>query len=349
MRIGYLRISKSLQTPLWSYVRSLCQSSVLQAWVTQALLRPNSCQPSKGLSSHAHGNWQTMKRHIFSPVAWHTKQIGRVVRSALSGEAYAMSSSLDKLTWIRCMWGYIKDPSFAWHKPEKSLCAEPPGLMITDGKFLKDLVIKTAVPNCQEWRATIEVMLLKYRQIIPNAAGSALLPCWQAVWRSPWTQPFYAQFCSWEYSESMMKKWPSNRTRTGSMVLHGWSNRTLKIDQCEFSNLSLLNAPSIVSCQGKHIHHVPFDSWLKANFSERGVKISSAAIGLSVWWRVDSLGFGWIDIYIFGVVANTPVIHINYILVNKKDLVSIFRWERLPVELGSDPTTYIYNDIYIYL
>ena len=74
---------------------------------------------------------------------------------------------------------------------------------------------------------------------------------------------------------------------------------------------------------------MPFDSWLKANFSERGVKIS----------RVDSLGFGWIDIYIFGLVANTPVIHINYILVNKKDLVSIFRWERLPVELGSDPTT----------
>ena len=97
----------------------------------------------------------------FSPVAWHTKQIGRVVRSTLSAEAYAMSSSLDKLTWIRCMWGYIKDPSFAWHKPEKSLCVEPPGLMITDCKSLYDLVTKTAVPNCQEWRTTIEVMLLK--------------------------------------------------------------------------------------------------------------------------------------------------------------------------------------------
>ena len=97
----------------------------------------------------------------FSPVAWHTKQIGRVVRSTLSAEAYAMSSSLDKLTWIRCMWGYIKDPSFAWHKPEKSLCVEPPGLMITHCKSLYDLVTKTAVPNCQEWRTTIEVMLLK--------------------------------------------------------------------------------------------------------------------------------------------------------------------------------------------
>ena len=33
--------------------------------------------------------------------------------------------------------------------------------MITDCKSLYDLVTKTAVPNCQEWRTTIEVMLLK--------------------------------------------------------------------------------------------------------------------------------------------------------------------------------------------
>jgi len=44
----------------------------------------------------------------FSPIVWHSKQIGRVVRSTLSAEAYAMSSSLDKLTWIRCMWGLNK-------------------------------------------------------------------------------------------------------------------------------------------------------------------------------------------------------------------------------------------------
>ena len=97
----------------------------------------------------------------FSPIVWHTKQIGRVVRSTLSAEAYAMSSSLDKLTWIRCMWGYIKNPAFEWHRPEKALCSEHPGLMITDCKSLFDLVTKTAVPNCQEWRTTIEVMLLK--------------------------------------------------------------------------------------------------------------------------------------------------------------------------------------------
>ena len=60
--------------------------------------------------------------------------------------------------------------------------------------------------------------------------------------------------------------------------------------------MSLLNAPSIVSCQGKHIHHVPFALWLEANFSEIGVKISSAAIGLAV---VKSGLFGiWLDRYL---------------------------------------------------
>ena len=33
--------------------------------------------------------------------------------------------------------------------------------MITDWKSLYDLITKNAVPNCQEWRTTIEVMLLK--------------------------------------------------------------------------------------------------------------------------------------------------------------------------------------------
>ena len=97
----------------------------------------------------------------FSPIVWHSKQIGRVVRSTLSAEAYSMSSSLDKLTWIRCIWGYIKNPDFQWYRPETSLKNEHKGLMITDCKSLYDLITKNAVPNCQEWRTTIEVMLLK--------------------------------------------------------------------------------------------------------------------------------------------------------------------------------------------
>lgn len=101
------------------------------------------------------------KPSTFSPIAWSSKQIGRVVRSTLSAEAYAMSSSLDKLNWIRCMWGFILSPSFRWQRPEVSLPTLPKALLVTDCKSLYDLVTKLATPNCEEWRTTIEVMLIK--------------------------------------------------------------------------------------------------------------------------------------------------------------------------------------------
>ena len=103
-----------------------------------------------------------------TPISWNSKQIGRVVRSTLSAEAYAMSSSLDKLTWIRCMWEFIKSPNFRWSKPEEALKETNRGLLITDCKSLYDLITKLAVPNCQEWRTTIEVRLIK-EQIKDNA------------------------------------------------------------------------------------------------------------------------------------------------------------------------------------
>ena len=97
----------------------------------------------------------------FSRIAWSTKQIGRVVRSTLSAGAFSMSSSVDKLNWVRCMWGYIQDPKFTWQHPELALKGLPKALLITDCKSLFDLMTKVAVPNCQEWRTTIEVMLIK--------------------------------------------------------------------------------------------------------------------------------------------------------------------------------------------
>eukprot|EP00435_Cladocopium_sp_Y103_P051036 s1582_g15.t1 len=101
------------------------------------------------------------KSSEISPMSWNSKQIGRVVRSTLSAEAYAMSSSLDKLTWLRCLWHYILSPTFKWQYPEKSLQSCLKALLITDCKSLYDLVTKLAVPNCEEWRTTVEVMLIK--------------------------------------------------------------------------------------------------------------------------------------------------------------------------------------------
>eukprot|EP00435_Cladocopium_sp_Y103_P005105 s4875_g1.t1 len=76
----------------------------------------------------------------FSPISWATKQIGRVVRSTLSAEAYAMSSSVDKLNWIRCIWGVIQSPKFQWQHPEVALQGLPKALLITDCKSLYDLM-----------------------------------------------------------------------------------------------------------------------------------------------------------------------------------------------------------------
>ena len=101
------------------------------------------------------------KSSDISPMSWNSKQIGRVVRSTLSAEAYAMSSSLDKLTWLRCLRHYILSPTFKWQYPEKSLQSCLKALLITDCKSLYDLVTKLAVPNCEESRTTVEVMLIK--------------------------------------------------------------------------------------------------------------------------------------------------------------------------------------------
>ena len=78
-----------------------------------------------------------------------------------SAAAYSISSSLDKLTWIRTMSGYIKSLDFDGSKPELSLKGELKGLMITDCKSLYDLIAKNAVPNCPECRTAIEIVLLK--------------------------------------------------------------------------------------------------------------------------------------------------------------------------------------------
>ena len=58
-----------------------------------------------------------------------------------------MSSSLDRLTWIRWMWGFSKSPDFAWHGPERSLEGEHKELMITDCKSLFGLI--ASLPKMQ--------------------------------------------------------------------------------------------------------------------------------------------------------------------------------------------------------
>ena len=98
-----------------------------------------------------------------SPLVWISKKIPRVVRSTLSAEAYAMSKSVDTLGWVRCLWGCIHLHQFPWQDPYRSSRLLNEALIITDCKSLFDLVTRTAMPACEEFRTTLEVLLIKQR------------------------------------------------------------------------------------------------------------------------------------------------------------------------------------------
>ena len=99
----------------------------------------------------------------FTPLVWISKRISRVVRSTLSADAYAMSKSVDTLGWIRAMWGCINLPDFEWSRPREAFHKMHPALIITDCKSLYDLVTRTALPSCEEYRTTLEVLLIRQR------------------------------------------------------------------------------------------------------------------------------------------------------------------------------------------
>ena len=98
-----------------------------------------------------------------SPITWMSKKISRVVRSTLSAEAYALSKSVDMLGWVRTLWGCIHVGQFPWSEPEKAFPKLHAAILVTDCKSLYDLVTRTAIPSCQEYRTTLEVLLIRQR------------------------------------------------------------------------------------------------------------------------------------------------------------------------------------------
>ena len=65
-------------------------------------------------------------------MTWVSKKIPRVVRSTLSAEAYSMSKAVDVLGWVRSLWGVVH-------------------------------IDKLATPACEEYKTTLEVLLIKQR------------------------------------------------------------------------------------------------------------------------------------------------------------------------------------------
>ena len=98
-----------------------------------------------------------------SPLTWSSKKIARVVRSTLSAEAFSMSRSVDKLGWLRLLWGSLNIHEFNWREPPKGFHQLPKATIVTDCKSLFDLVTRTAMPSCEEYRTTLEVLLIRER------------------------------------------------------------------------------------------------------------------------------------------------------------------------------------------
>ena len=70
---------------------------------------------------------------------------------------------MDILGWVRALWGCINVPAFHWQNLEECFKTLNPALIVTDCKSLYDLVTRTATPSCEEFRTTLEVLLIKQR------------------------------------------------------------------------------------------------------------------------------------------------------------------------------------------
>ena len=100
---------------------------------------------------------------VICPIAWSSRKIPRVVRSTLSAEATALSGSLDRLSWLRILWAWLCNPSINWTDPAEVLRTCPVASIATDCKSVFDLSTRTSTPVCEEFRTTIECLLIRER------------------------------------------------------------------------------------------------------------------------------------------------------------------------------------------
>lgn len=106
-----------------------------------------------------------------SPLSWGCKKIQKVVTSTLSAETMAMASTLDQVAWLRLFWSWLHDGNTTWKEPEKALSNIAPSisvntfriddLAVTDCKSLYDLITRTAVPNCSDFRVQLVARAIK--------------------------------------------------------------------------------------------------------------------------------------------------------------------------------------------
>ena len=110
-------------------------------------------------------DWRMLanNRAVVVPVAWSSKKISRVVRSTLSAEVVSLCGSMDRMSWLRIFWEWMKDPSIDISHPEDILQRAPKASLVTDCKSAYNIATKNAVPSCSELRTQLECLLLRER------------------------------------------------------------------------------------------------------------------------------------------------------------------------------------------
>ena len=103
------------------------------------------------------------QKAVVCPMAWSSRKIPRVVTSTLSAEAIALSHTLDRLSFIRISWEWLKNPSIDWASPEAVLEKAPRCNAVTDCKSVFDVATKNAPPACSEYRTLLECLLIRER------------------------------------------------------------------------------------------------------------------------------------------------------------------------------------------
>jgi hypothetical protein len=106
---------------------------------------------------------QTQTSNV-SPLLWFSKKINRAVSSTLASETFALSGALDLLSWTRTLWAWFLNPNLNWKDPEATLKQGLPcAFAVVDCKSLYDLLQKTSIPQCSEFRIMLEALVIKER------------------------------------------------------------------------------------------------------------------------------------------------------------------------------------------
>lgn len=141
------------------------ESEVTFCAFSDASIESSSGAPSRQgtLIFATNGRLVVNQRSVICPMAWSSRKIARVSRSTPSAEAVALGSTLDRLTWIRILWQWLKNPAVDWADPSKVLANSPQALVATDCKSVYDISTKTSTPTCTEHRPTLECLLIRER------------------------------------------------------------------------------------------------------------------------------------------------------------------------------------------